>query len=343
MNIFIIAYHNLKLMISNSSKIFFIVVSSIIMSTFGLLFYSGYFLYNYYLNESGTTITLSIDNTENRNEIINLINSLKVSEVNYVRVFDKENNNFFGEYNSSWDSSILFGENHSWDDNNANVLLPEYLVDFVEDGESPLGMKTKVDGIDISVKGVIPYSERDGYILPIMYYVSNLNVSDIIYSYRNKLDNDQITKVRNLVNNNCVSHCNIESENPFGDGDFIKTFIQILMIFIVIIVNVFCMIYYWVMHFKRYYKIYAICGNSKEDIIKIIALQTFAVMIVGAIAGNTLFGVFRRLISKYELVYQGDYSIYNMITVVMLIILMLFSLLLAKKAVKSDSLYNMVG
>lgn len=57
----LLAAHNLKYMFDKGNRVFFIVLISMSLSVFGMLFFAGYFLYSYYESEAGSKIVVIAD------------------------------------------------------------------------------------------------------------------------------------------------------------------------------------------------------------------------------------------------------------------------------------------
>ena len=134
----------------------------------------------------------------------------------------------------------------------------------------------------------------------------------------------------------------MKRSTPFLSEDFMGAFVQILLIFAAVIINVLCMTYAWLSTFNRKFKIYAICVATKKDIIHIALTQTVILMFSGVLVGNILFAILKMTIRKYEIVYQQNYLPYIIISGVVIILLVGFSYILAKKATKSEIIYNIV-
>ena len=142
---YILAVHNLKYMIGNRNSLFFIVLASMSLSVFGMLFYSGYFLYSYYRFEGGSKITITPAPDSSGEEICQLLSQLKSTGYTTKQVQllpdNLEDGMITGEYNQQWDKKVLVGKNYSFDENQPYVIMPEYMVNFVENGESPSALR----------------------------------------------------------------------------------------------------------------------------------------------------------------------------------------------------------
>lgn len=176
--------------------------------------------------------------------------------------------------------------------------------------------------------------------MPVYYYINNYPTDYIMIKYNNRKNSSKIEKT--LAQNTIVKKYNMKRTTPFLSEDFMGAFVQILLIFAAVIINVLCMTYAWLSTFNRKFKIYAICGATKKDIIHIALTQTVILMFSGVLVGNILFAILKMTIRKYEIVYQQNYLPYIIISGVVIILLVGFSYILAKKATKSEIIYNIV-
>lgn len=342
---FLLAVHNLKYMIENGNRLFFIVLTSMSLSVFGMLFYSGYFLYSYYSSEDGSKITITPAPDSSGEEICRLLSQLKSAGYTTKQVQllpDSSGNGMItGEYNLQWDKDILLGKNYSFEENRPYVIMPEFTVDFVENGESPIGFQMEEDA-DLHVYGIVPYTETDSCCVPVNYYAMHYPTGKINYRYAEKLDKKTVRMLEGILENSRVvdSFRIIRSSSPFLSTDFMWQFVQILLIFSVMVINIFCMAYSWIIHFKRNYRIYAVCGAAKTSIVGIIMFQTFLLMSASVLAGNILFFICRILLKNTSLVYQQSCLPYVEVSALLMVILMIFSVLIAKRAAQADTIYQ---
>ena len=125
----------------------------------------------------------------------------------------------------------------------------------------------------------------------------------------------------------------------FGYGIWSKIVVTILMTFFPITITVFD----GFKSVKREMEELLISyGATKKDIIHIALTQTVILMFSGVLVGNILFAILKMTIRKYEIVYQQNYLPYIIISGVVIILLVGFSYILAKKATKSEIIYNIV-
>lgn len=339
-----LAINNIRLMLKNKSIMMLIIFTSITLSVLGILFYSGYFLYDYYQSQTENQVEIYLQKSTQSSDIIRVIEelSLKEKDISDMCVSNGKlsEGKLIGEYNKTWKEHMLVGQCYSINDNRPYLLMAEYQVDNIEGYEKPVGKNIKVGGKKIRIGGIIPYSQYDNYILPVYYYINNYPTDYIMIKYNNRKNSSKIEKT--LAQNTIVKKYNMKRSTPFLSEDFMGAFVQILLIFAAVIINVLCMTYAWLSTFNRKFKIYAICGATKKDIIHIALTQTVILMFSGVLVGNILFAILKMIIRKYEIVYQQNYLPYIIISGVVIILLVGFSYILAKKATKSEIIYNIV-
>ena len=345
---YLLVFRNLKLMLISKNKLFCIVFFSITLSVFGMLFYSGYFLYSFYAAGAGGGIEIEMKDTADQAGVTGLVELLEKAGPPVDAMFLSEDGsdgiNVIGGYNREWDGHMLCGRNHTLTEDGPFIIMAEYQVDFVEDGEIPVGMHTESDGAAFTVSGIVPYTDEDCYVLPVRYYAGHYKTDQLIVRYKNSLSPAEGRRLRTLLQkeDDIKRLTVVNNRNPFLSSDFVREFEQILLIFSDMEMNSICLAFYWIAGFKKQFKVYAVCGARKKDIVKIALLQAFMLMAGGTIAGNLLFAVCKMVVKPFNLVYQDSYFPYCVISLVVLAVMLLFSGLLAKKITRTDMIYNTV-
>lgn len=341
-----LAVLNLMNLLRYRNRLIVVIVISISASVFGILFYSGYFLYSYYEAADGSVVVMEIKKQTEKTAIWNLIEKMWNVETETKKIYilpNEDETELIGAYNRNWEtgSFLLTGRNFLYNENTASVMMAEYLVNSVEDGEIPIGKKIEFQGSLFEVVGIVSFTEYDTLFVPIKYFVSQYNTKTIKYSYSKPLSNANKEKIKEIVeNSNIVTSYSIKNNNnPFMSKDFLSVFFQIILIFMVVVVNAFSMTYYSVMIFKRTYRIYAVCGASKRDIRTIVLMQNILLIFISIVIGNFLYIICKNMIKIYDLVYQGSYMVYIMVSAIVFLALLSFAYLLAQKVVKTDVIY----
>ncbi|MCI8592586.1 MAG: hypothetical protein HFI88_09640 [Lachnospiraceae bacterium] len=343
---YLLAFRNLKMMLVSKNKLLFIVFFSIALSVFGMLFYSGYFLYSFYEAGAGGRIEIKLTDPADRARVAGLVEILEKDGLPLEKLYLTEDGSdgitVMGGYNREWDDHMLCGRNHTLTEDAPSVIMAEYLVDFVEDGETPVGMRTEKDGAEFTVSGIVPYTDVECYVLPVRYYAGHYDTDRVTAWYKNNLSPAEGRNLREALQREggIETLALANSRNPFLSSEFVSEFVQVLLIFSVMVINAFCLAYYWITGFKKKFKIYAVCGARKKDIVKIAVLQTSMLMMGGTMLGNVFFVICKLAVRPFGLVYQGSYFPYGIVSLVVLAVMLLFSDLLAKKITGTDMIYH---
>lgn len=343
-----LALYNIISMLRANNRLLILVMFSISVSVFGILFYSGYFLYSYYTAVGGSSITIELSPSVEREKVWHLVEQISKIESETEKVYllpeKVEEVAVLGAYNSKWndESFLLLGNNHSLGEDTPSIIMAEYMVKNLDDGKVPVGLMIECNGEYYQVTGIVSYTEYDGFQLPIKYYALHYDTKVIELSYSNQISFSEKKFIKEILDNSIIveRYSVGNNNNPFLSEDFLSVFLQILVIFSIVVVNAFSMAYYWITHFKRNYRIYAVCGASKQMIQNIIIVQNLVVMFVGVIIGNIVYVICQSIVKDFGLVYQGNYDVYVGISAIVFVILIIFSIILSSKVVKSDVIYN---
>jgi len=343
---YLLVFRNLKLMLISKNKLFCIVFFSITLSVFGMLFYSGYFLYSFYAAGAGGGIEIEMKDTADQAGVTGLVELLEKAgppvDAMFLSEAGSDGISVIGGYNREWDGHMLCGRNHTLTEGGPFIIMAEYQVDFVEDGEIPVGMHTESDGVEFTVSGIVPYTDEDCYVLPVRYYAGHYDTDRVTAWYKNNLSPAEGRNLREALQREggIETLALANSRNPFLSSEFVSEFVQVLLIFSVMVINAFCLAYYWITGFKKKFKIYAVCGARKKDIVKIAVLQTSMLMMGGTMLGNVFFVICKLAVRPFGLVYQGSYFPYGIVSLVVLAVMLLFYDLLAKKITGTDIIYH---
>ena len=101
-----LAINNIRLMLKNKSIMMLIIFTSITLSVLGILFYSGYFLYDYYQSQTENQVEIYLQKSTQSSDIIRVIEelSLKEKDISDMCVSNGKlsEGKLIGEYNKTW-------------------------------------------------------------------------------------------------------------------------------------------------------------------------------------------------------------------------------------------------
>lgn len=331
-------------MIKQKSIIFYVALLSITFSVVGILFYSGYFFYDYYQYENVSSLEVHLEKNTSKEDIIEVISRLKENEktIRDFLVLNESDTAIIGEYNSQFSERILVGNNIDFFSCKAEAIMPEYMIEGIADGQYPIGNQMKIDNKELTLVGIISIGEYDACIVPVNYFCNNFSVDWINCKYNTVLSRNEYMDICNyLKDQKFISNYSfVRKTTPFSDISFVIKFIQIFLIFLATMINSFVVLYYWITCFKRDYMIYSICGASKKKVKGIIISHSFIFILCAIILGNLFFLVLLQFLRNYNLVYVDGYDCYLMVSVWITIALVLFAVKMANKIMEKHEIYR---
>lgn len=355
MNELRIAFANVKKLFKNNTIIAVIIISSIMISIFGILFYSGYFLLDYYSANSSkeSMILIQSENETDRSNIektVNYLNSIEKPIIMSVSLYpdvytetkgySSNEARIIGKYDINYNSALLCGDNFSILSNTNEVLVDSFSISNDKYTYAPIGEEINIYGNTFKIKGIFSPGYETDYIVPISYYATNFTTKSIIINFSNCSNNDIDlikTELENLLKSSDII-CT-KNANPLKSIDFLSQFFQILLIFCISFLCIFLMINFWVAKMKQTFSVYAVCGCTPKKKMRIIMIQLFMVFSLGTVLGFSFFISFLKLLGKLNLVSTITIMDYVIIVIIVLIILCFYSLLFAIKKSKEKDLY----
>ena len=303
---------NIINLIKHKTITFFTVIFSTTVIVFGILFYYGYLLYNFYdrIGKDVDTITLRLSEACDNAAVADILSKLESDNTHTILVSDKDlsekHEEIIGGYHTSYDKRILAGKYYDRHSKDEVIILPEYLVqNLCEYNKNPFDSQVQIDGNPFVIEGIVSMTETDCYETPIDYYIEHYPTLFIKITYSKNLTKNEIAKIKTFLNSNHkIESYEININKPaLLSLTFWIDFIQIFVIFLLMISNLFIILFFWIKTDKRMYHIYSIVGGSKSKIIKLMILQNSLVLLIGYIIGLTIFFLCKNILVKWNLVY----------------------------------------
>ena len=259
----IAAYRNIKALIRHHCFLFTVIILSVVLSSVGIFFYSGYFLYSYYdtvgMDRNHLSIQLQ-DGTQPEavSEIIQELTSTGLDQVRKLTAYDNPNmqkNGAYteqsipavGVYDKEYEKRLLLGRFFTIQEDAPYVVLSEFMTDVLGFHQSPIGSNVHIGEDEFKVIGMISHSDENGYLIPIQYYINHFPTASIEVTYGSELSRSQLKAIRTLLSQNVnILSCKITSPpSPFLSSDFMLSFLQIILIFCAAFINIISMLYFW--------------------------------------------------------------------------------------------------
>lgn len=346
-------FHNIKKLMQQHRLTVGIVVCSLAVSTFGILFYAGYtyIIASERRSEAGDVLRLAVRETAHSEEILQLIThckepakmqSILAAAGKPTHALSAENYPVVGEYDANYDQRIQVGSNFEVSETRPLILLPEeYVGRAVGMNASPVGKQIHIGFAEYTVWGVASYLNYNYIVVPVEYYIRHLPVRYLEIKYQNQLgqaEKDRISKAMN-------QHKAIEYYEFYTPGSIAETPVfwielaPIFLVFAAIILNVFTLIYFLMKQSKTIYNIYSICGGSRKKVMQIIISQCFILILAGILSGSVLFTIFSGFLEGINLIAGNAVWFYGMTLLLEIFITFLFTIGTALKANRNNELY----
>lgn len=345
--------HNIFKLISRKSILFAIIVSSLAVSTYGALFFSGYFSYSYYDTLQGEVsnvcISLSPTSTpEEVNELLDSIIPISSEDVISVTVSDGAINNDYlpgnripviGKYSKTEKAQLLLGRYFQEGEDCPVVLLSESCASTLDVPDMPLSTYLNLEDVQYEVIGIL-FNSDSAYILPVDYYIDHYPVSLINISFGRQLTSDCINDILSREHVENVEYTQVSS--PFLSTDFLPSLIQIILIYCFTFINIILVIQLWQQESLEQYKVYYYLGASQNTIRVTAFFQILCISVFGVLIGYVLFLITLPILSRQEIVYMSLFDC-SFLAVGIVIIIMLFSVRYCKKLVDGLCRFRLGG
>ncbi len=202
MKTFRLILHDIKRTAVHNKASFFIVVISLTVTAFGVLFYSGYIYdvsaerrINY--GDDLKIIVSAKASPQNIKDIVSKIESAGDVQSTLVSLKEPTGQNgerdIVGEYNTLYSNRILFGRYFERTEETGVMVLPEYYVGEIAGyNESPIGKTIEVSNSEITIVGVVSVLFTDYLVVPVDYYINNFQTGFIGCTYNNRIVKDDL-------------------------------------------------------------------------------------------------------------------------------------------------------
>lgn len=333
MKIILLLFSNIRGMFKESRSVALVIVIGIAFSCFGIVFYSGYFMYNFDATNWQCEVTVYADKNINDDKMSKLIDALcNDGEKGAIRLVVSQNAEYYknvdivGLYERNYDQFLLCGSGFIPQENEADAIVSEMSVSMLGYDHNIIGEKINVQGYELTVKGLHKF--QNGCCVPIKYYLNYFHVNNIKAEYDTRIS----AKLEKLLNESNCTYDIQYNDNPFMSIEFIIPFIQVVMIFCISFINVLLMFSFWRVKMQQTFRVYYICGCNKFKKFLLIMLQVLFFELLGLIVGGVLFILLFNKFSSLTLIYSGNNTYYLFVLLFVLIMLIIFAIIFALKS-----------
>lgn len=342
----------IKKMYKEKRALFFMVIFSVMISTYGVFFFTDY-LSSYIeqlSNRRGDCLTIGQELTRQSSKSFqNIMKELDYSQISEIICSDSDasksniDNEILikGEYHQNYKKRLLVGRLPEWDSTEPEIVIDEFMAEALEEPDSPVGKKVKIGDTEYKIIGVCSIMDEDEVIVPLTYYLTHFRTNQIQIQFKKELSNHQKEQLTALFEAENFTQIKWRELPKIWTSDvFWKNMWQVMAVFVVIGINIFMLMQYLINKNKRKFCIFSICGGGRDDIATIIFGQIFIPIFIGTMLGFMMAIISRMSFGQLEwFAHKDTVPIYAMIFSVLLGIEIVVSIRLEKVMIQGVELY----
>lgn len=316
---------NILKMFKESKGIFLYILSGIIVSVYGFLFYSGYLMTNFFSQKQAFELNVDLRNCTQQyiQEIISEI--LNEKSLEYISVYsdNPEYNNIkvVGMFDANFSENILYGNHYSKNDSNPYVIISDYTANRLGYNGVITGKKIDINNITYEMVGIHSFS--DDICVPPYFFIKNNKATEINASFTADISKDLL----GVLNNKTIKYKLKNNSNIFSSPEYLLNLSIVIMIFSVSFLNIIALFSFWKIRMKNTFLIYYLCGSKNKDILIIVFGTLMVILSFGSFIGLGLFGItFSRLV-EFNIISNLPFRNYFSIFLWIYIVLSVFSVL----------------
>ena len=318
----ILIWFNIKKLYREHTLLFLLVIFSTMVSTFGIFFFTSY-LAGYYdslKNQAGDMLVIEQSISKNMGEA--LVQGILELDVDLIADIVCENvsenisdeSTVKGEYHKNYNTRLQCGRLLQIEEDSPVAVIDEFCAEENSFGISPIGQSIDLYGKEYEIVGVCTITENDEIIIPVAYYLQNFETTQVAITFERSFSKEKRHEIEMILEKYGVMNIAWKSvESPWENVEFWINFVQILMVFVIIAINIFVLIHYLIHKNKRNYCIYSICGGNDKEISAIIFGQIFIHLLMGNICGLLASCIFFKVLGAVEWLYYGNIKFYLLV------------------------------
>lgn len=373
MNLLALSIKNIKSFFTQKRLLFLMIIFGMIISTFGLQFYTG-FLMNSAKSATflgNNTVSIVLEDHTTPKEVMHLIDLITgeiIPTPKRITLFQEIPGNddetivtndgteqttvdklgvkipIIGEMINDpvW---IETGKNFTEKDISSVALVTDSFLQKMNI-QDPIGKKVIYGDKTFTIIGVDMNYDLDTSIsVPIPYFTKNYKTALIKCNFGKMLSSNQRTfLIDKLKEMKFVSSYTIPVPiSPMKSNVFLFAFIQVLLIFVVSLVNIFSLQHYWIKHNKRLYGIYTLCGCRRKQLSFLLVLSSVIIAIFPILLGQVLYRILEGFFVRYGVVVVSDFSPYFLVGFALVMITVILNLFFVIRFNRNGELYWIRG
>lgn len=325
MNTIKLIFLNIRKLFKESGSILFFILTGIVFATFGIFFYSGYFMYNYYDANCSCELDITASHTEDVGQLKALIREIiEDDSFNRILVSDAAERDLYdadivGLYEREFHSHLFCGTPYSYDSDEPLAVVSEQAVNelgfnrnITDESINYLKKEYEIAGIYAGYLkfGVSPY-----------YFAAHYPVRNIHAEFDDAVSSELIA----YIENKGLSFELTSNNSPFKSPEFLLNLLLVLTIFSVSFVNILTMFSFWTIKMKQTFRVYYIYGCDRMHKFFIVSGQVFVISILGTLGGFAVFLLCYRKLAELTIISAENMLNYFWVLLFTILVLLLLS------------------
>lgn len=336
MKILKLIFFNIYKLFKESRSTFLFILTGIVFASFGVFFYAGYFIYNYYDTNYSCEIDIEIDDTCDIPRLKALIDDI-ANEKDLTRLIitdssknDPESPTITGLYENDQGKHLLYGDAYEYNEIRSYAVLSERTV-------QQLGFNKNITGENIN------YAQKDYYITGIntgmfdfcvspYYFAENFKARYLHAEFEAIISSD----LKSVLDKRGFDYRMTENDSPFKSTEFVFCFFIVAAIFSLTFINILIMFSFWTIKMKQTFKVYYIYGCNTMNKFFIVSGQVFFISLFGTVLGFIAFLSLYKKLGKLTIVYSENITNYILIFIFIILVLLLLSVYFGVRVSKTQ-------
>ena len=312
---------NFKKLVVQHTGLFLLLFFSIAFSVFGVLFLSGYSAYSHYngLEQNRCELTVYLIPGSPKEEVASLAQALsenafssyttltafceELPKTSFTTLEEGERPTFpmVGRQDGSLAKGLLLGRFFEEGENAPALLLSETAAAFLSLAD-PLAQQVEIDQVSYTVVGILWNTLDTVYYVPLTYYLAEKTTNLFKATYGAPIARSEVEALIGQYEQVVSSYVWEDHSSLFGDTDFLMAFMQVLLLFLFVFLNIIVLLLFWQRLYRRQYAVYRLCGIGRKQAFCCVFGQIGMMALLGTLFGTALYIFFLPLFERLEIV-----------------------------------------
>lgn len=336
-----LVFRNIIKMYRESRAIFLYISFGIIAAVFGILFYSGYLMSYFSSGNAVNELSIDISPEQSRDSVVQIVSEIMdESSFKSINLYSGNTRSFggisvTGMYDASAEKRMGYGEIYDKYETGSYAVVSDSVASQLGITGVLTGRKIVYDGREYEITGM--YSWPFDIFIPPLCFTEIYDVRRIDAEFNEKLTDEFLLKLKEYDLKYSVKN----NSNIFNSGDFVFSFVIVVLIFSVSFLNILVMFSFWKTRMKNTFTAYHICGCKESEKMILVTGIVAVTMLINSFTGLAAFMLLFRKLVEFEVV--ADLPLKNYMLVFACIVFLLMAYAVVFGAYSSKTAYSRDG